>query len=76
MNLKKFFCRHKMERVLGSGWKFINTKREKSGYDVMGLPIWCNYNHFTETFKCSKCGKEEIRETSYIAKNHQASVLY
>ena len=73
MNLKQIFCRHKPRRV---GYNHMKTVREPSGRTVIGLPVYANYDYFTEFFICDKCRKETHRHTKYLAKDHRSSVLY
>ena len=73
MNFKQLFCRHSFKRV---SFNFIKSVREKTGYHIMGLPVYANFNYFTEFFICDKCKREIHKHTKYLRTDHQSSVLY
>jgi hypothetical protein len=66
-------CKHKFTRV---NWTYLRTVREKSAGTVIGMPVWANYDYFSELHMCDKCSKAETRKVKYLAKDHQSSVLY
>ena len=72
MNLKQIFCRHSPRIVSYNHMKYV---REKSGRTVMGLPVYANYDYFTEFYICNKCDKETHKHTRYLARAHRSSVL-
>lgn len=72
IKLKMLFCRHKFQR---ESFQFLGQTRDATGQTVIGLPIYANYNNFTEKHVCCKCGKVDLRKTKYMRKDHNCSVL-